>query len=144
MPFHLKPINLVKMRCSKHCRSTENKALQHLLVMVAALQVKTIGGSTLAICTYPWEQKYTVPVFLALLYLLLKVYFQLNSKVARGTTWLCSLLLVTRPWEIFCSNYPSLFIFSEHTTYFSLFCIYMSLFFTFHLTGSWVFGENKF
>ena len=52
-------------------QSTESKTLLQLhvlmatLVVVAALQVKTIGGSTLAICTY---KKYIVPVFLALLH----------------------------------------------------------------------------
>ena len=37
----------MKMHCSKHCWSTESKTLQHLQVVVAALQVKTIGGSIL-------------------------------------------------------------------------------------------------
>ena len=47
------------MHCSKHCQSTESKTLQYLhvvvaaLVMMVALQVKTIGGSILAFCFFP-------------------------------------------------------------------------------------------
>ena len=57
----------MKMHCSKHCWSIESKTLQHLHVVVAALLQYALGNK---------NKKYTVPVFLALLHLLLKVYFK--------------------------------------------------------------------